>query len=145
MLKRFVIYGGIAVIGLFVLAQFLPIGRIEANPPVVQEVAWDSAETRALAERACFDCHSNETAWPWYSKVAPTRWLLAMDVSKGRQQMNFSDWGNAHADMDEIAGMLQRGQMPPSRYLMMHGDAKLTAAERAQLVDGMVRTLGSAE
>ena len=75
MLKKVLGFGLLAVVGLFVLIQLAPFGRNHTNPPVVQEPSWDSAETRALAKRACFDCHSNETVWPWYSNIAPVSWL----------------------------------------------------------------------
>src|ERR1700674_2739250 len=82
----------IAVV-LFGLIQLVPIGVSVTNPPVVSEPNWDSPQTRALAQRACFDCHSNETIWPWYSRVAPVSWLLASDVIQGRSRLNFSTWG----------------------------------------------------
>lgn len=85
---------GIILIG-FVVVQFIPVDR--TNPPVVQEPNWDSPQTRALAERACFDCHSNETKWPWYSKVAPVSWLVAHDVEEGRAALNLSEWGSRPA------------------------------------------------
>ena len=78
-LKKLVIRGTLAlvVIGIvgLVVIQFVPVER--PNPPVLREPNWDSPETRALAQRACFDCHSNETTWPWYSQVAPVSWLTS--------------------------------------------------------------------
>src|SRR5215831_3235209 len=75
-----------------VLIQLIPFGREHTNPPVTQEPAWDSPGTRELAKRACFDCHSNETVWPWYSRVAPVSWLTQRDVNGGRRHVNFSEW-----------------------------------------------------
>ena len=69
------------LLGLVVLIQLVPFGRSHTNPPVVKEVAWDSAQTKALVRRACYDCHSNETVWPWYSNVAPVSWLVQRDVT----------------------------------------------------------------
>jgi hypothetical protein len=74
----------------FAAIQLVPVKR--DNPPVVSEPNWDSPQTRALAQRACFDCHSNETVWPWYAHVAPASWLAAHDVHEGRGILNFSDW-----------------------------------------------------
>ena len=71
------------------LIQLIPIDR--TNPPVVTQVQWDSPQTQALFKRACADCHSNETVWPWYSYVAPVSWLVAHDVSEGRGRLNVSD------------------------------------------------------
>ncbi len=124
----------------FLLIQIVPYGRAHDNPPVVSEPNWDSPETRALAERACFDCHSNDTVWPWYSNVAPVSWLVQHDVDEGRQFINFSDWINS-GDVDELSEMVTRGEMPPFQYFPMHPEAKLTDAERAALADGLAATV----
>jgi len=142
MFKKILIFGVVAAIALFVLAQLVPFGHDHTNPPVVQEPAWDSPETRALAVRACFDCHSNETAWPWYTRVAPSSWLVAWDVAEGRSRLNFSEWGNRRRDVEDIPRVVQNGSMPPGKYLLMHKVANLTPAEREQLVNGLVKTLG---
>lgn len=68
--------------------RLLPVAR--SNPPVTREVQWDSTQIRALAQRACFDCHSNETVWPWYSYIAPISLRVADHVQEGRQKLNFS-------------------------------------------------------
>jgi len=141
MLKKVLGFGLLAIVGLFVLIQLAPFGRNHTNPPVVQEPSWDSAETRALAKRACFDCHSNETVWPWYSSIAPVSWLVARDVSEGRRAMNFSDWSQTTERGQKVARQVQRGEMPPSFYLPMHPTAQLTADERAQLIAGLQKSL----
>jgi hypothetical protein len=141
MLKKVLGFGLLAVVGVFVLMQLVPFGRNHANPPVVQEPSWDSAETRALAKRACFDCHSNETTWPWYSNIAPISWLVAHDVSEGRSAMNFSDWGQAAQRGQKVARQVERGAMPPPYYLPMHPTAQLTADERTQLISGLQKSL----
>jgi hypothetical protein len=79
----------LAIVLLLVVIQFVPVDR--SNPPVTSEVPA-SPEARAVLRRACYDCHSNETVWPWYSKVAPVSWLVARDVHKGREELNFSTW-----------------------------------------------------
>ena len=71
MIKKVILIVLIVAVGGFLLIQFVPFGRDHTNPPVVQEPKWDSPATRELAKRACFDCHSNETVWPWYSNIAP--------------------------------------------------------------------------
>ena len=73
-------YGLVVVIVGFLIIQVVPYGRNHTNPPVEQEPAWDSPQTRSLAERACFVCHSNETTLPWYRNVAPVSWLVLHDV-----------------------------------------------------------------
>ena len=136
MVKKIILIVFAAGLVLFGLIQLVPFGRNHTNPPVVQEIQWNSPETRALAERACFSCHSNETAWPWYSNIAPSSWLLAMDVAEGRDHMNFSDWGSRPRSAEEIARQLERGNMPPGRYLALHPEARLSDAEIAQLIAG---------
>lgn len=85
--------GGLALIGLIGLLgiQFVPVDK--SNPPVVSEPEWDSPQTQTLVERACYDCHSNQTKWPWYSNVAPVSWVLAHNVQEGREKLNFSELG----------------------------------------------------
>lgn len=129
------------VIAVLVVIQIPPLFFM-TNPPVVTEPNWDSPQTRALAQRACFDCHSNETVWPWYSRIAPPSWLVVLDVLRGRRNLNFSDWGAAGGereggDMDEAIEQIQQGEMPPSNYLPLHPDAVLSAVEKQQLIDGL--------
>ena len=87
----------LAALILFGLIQFVPFGKTYTNPPVVSEPNWDSPQTRQMAKDHCFQCHSNETQWPWYSHIAPASWLIAFDVQNGRSQFNFSDWANMAA------------------------------------------------
>ena len=132
---------GVALV-LFVLIQLVPFGRNHVNPPVVSEPIWDSPATRELAQRACFDCHSNETIWPWYSNVAPVSWLVYFDVVEGRQRMNFSEWNNGGSQgIGEISEILQEGEMPPAQYLLMHPNAILSATEKQALIDGLRRSI----
>ncbi len=139
-MKRLVLIVLAVVIGGFVILQVFPYGRVHANPPVVSEPNWDSPETRVLAERACFDCHSNETEWPWYSNVAPVSWLVQRDVDEGRQVLNFSEWGNGRSEgeeADEIGEVIWEGEMPPAQFLLTHPEARLTEAEKQQLIRGL--------
>lgn len=136
---------GIAVavlIGGFVLIQLLPIGKDDANPPVVQEPAWDSPQTRELAMAACGDCHSNETTWPAYSKIAPVSWLVAHDVEEGRNHLNFSEWNRPQEHAEHVAAVTNEGEMPPAYYKIMHKGAQLTSTEKDALVKGLLATFG---
>lgn len=126
---------------LFGLIQLIPYGRNHTNPPVVQEPKWDSTQTRDLAVRACFDCHSNETAWPWYTSVAPVSWLTQRDVDEGRRRLNFSEWAGATRRTNEIARQVSEGEMPMPIYLVMHPSARLTQAETDALVQGLQNSL----
>ena len=143
--KWLLVVGGavVVVIGLFLLIQLVPMDY--TNPPVVAEPAWDSAQTRTLAQRACFDCHSNETVWPLYSRIAPISWLVVHDVDEGREHLNFSEWTGAtrgrENPADEAGEKIAEGEMPPASYLWMHPDARLTDAEKQQLIDGLNASL----
>jgi hypothetical protein len=129
-------------VALFLVIQVLPIGRDHANPAVVSEPNWDNPATRDLVQRACFDCHSNETIWPWYSNIAPVSWLVYYDVAGGRSHLNFSDWNRGRQpSLSEIVGEISDGGMPPGQYLLMHPTAKLTAAEKQALIDGLTNTI----
>lgn len=132
----------LVVLALALVIQILPIGRNHTNPPVVQEPQWDSPQTRELAMRACGDCHSNESQWPWYSNVAPVSWLVAHDVEEGRSKLNFSEWNRPQDEADRAAALANRGEMPPGYYAMMHKSAQLTAAEKDALVQGLLATFG---
>lgn len=125
--------------------QLVPFGRSHSNPPVGQEPAWDSAETRALAKRACFDCHSNETIWPWYSNLAPVSWLTQRDVNEGRRKMNFSEWNLAYKKAKDAPEDVRSGEMPPWFYLPPHPAARLTSLEKAVLIKGLQATLRTPE
>ena len=107
------------------------------NPPVAQEPAWDSPQTRELAQRACFDCHSNETVWPWYSRIIPVAWLIRRDVDEGRRRLDFSDWRSGRRETGEIGEVVAEGSMPPFYYVMIHPTAKLSQAEQAALQQGL--------
>ena len=128
---------------LFLLLQVVPYGRSHDNPPVRQEPTWDSPETRALAERACFDCHSNETEWPWYSWVAPVSWLVERDVVEAREHLNFSEFDRPQKDAEEAAEEVEEGEMPLWFYLPLHSEARLTDAELATLIAGLEATFGT--
>ena len=141
-MKKFLKRVVLVLVVVFGLIQLVPYGRAHENPPVSKEPKWDSPETRALARRACFDCHSNETAWPWYSWVAPMSWLVQHDVDEGREHMNFSEWDKEQKDADEAAEMVEKGEMPLWYYLPTHPDAKLTPEDKAQLVRGLKKTVG---
>jgi len=136
---------GLAILfGSLLVIQVIPYGRDHSNPPVIAEPAWDSAETRKLAVRACYDCHSNETVWPWYSNVAPLSWMVQRDVEEGRETLNFSEW-NRPQEGDESAETVREGSMPPGTYLLTHPDARLTDAELTALAEGLATNLGDEE
>ncbi|MEZ4699751.1 MAG: heme-binding domain-containing protein [Rhodothermales bacterium] len=121
-----------------ILIQFFPVER--TNPPVTREVRWDSPETRELAVRACFDCHSNESVWPWYAYVAPVSWRISEHVVDGRRHLNFSTWDQPNEDFEEVEEQIKEEEMPLWDYLIMHSEAKLSPQETQALLNGLKAT-----
>ena len=143
LVKRIVIIIAIVGVGGFLLIQLVPYGRNHNNPPVINEPNWDSPQTQELAQRACYDCHSNETVWPWYSNIAPVSWSVQHDTDEGRQFLNFSTWGSGGEgrEPDEAIEVLSDGRMPPPIYMTTHPEARLTTAEKQALIDGLRATI----
>lgn len=127
------------LLGLIIVIQFVPYRRGRTNPPVRAEPGWDNPRTRELAVRACFDCHSNETVWPWYSNIAPASWLIQSDVTVGRRKLNFSEWDRPQEEAHESAKALRKGTMPPWYYPW----ATLSSPEQQALIQGLEATLGT--
>src|SRR5262249_29172476 len=119
----------------FVLIQWIPVER--SNPPIETEMPAPP-EVREVLRRACYDCHSNETVWPWYANVAPVSWLLAHDVREGREELNYSTWNRYDpAKQAKLAREtwkeVEEGEMPPASYSPLHPEAKLSEQDRALL------------
>ena len=136
---------GLGLVAVFLLIQIVPYGRDHDQPPVSAEPDWDSARTRELAVNTCFDCHSNETEWPWYSNVAPVSWLVQYDVDEGREKLNFSEWDTPQEEAEESAETVREGEMPPKKYVFLHPAADLSDTEEQDLIDGLVATFGDEE
>jgi hypothetical protein len=96
-----------------------------------------------LAARACFDCHSNETRWPWYSRIAPLSWLVRNHVEEGREELNFSEWNRSFDGASEAAEAVSEGEMPLTSYVLVHPSARLSPDETQALVRGLTATVGS--
>ena len=113
---------------IFLGLQFIPVDL--TNPPVESRTVG-SQRVMDLFRRSCFDCHSNETTWPWYGKVAPFSWAYVNDVNRGREKLNFSTWNRLSlADqerlMAEIWNQVKFGDMPPPMYVFVNQDARVT-------------------
>jgi hypothetical protein len=120
---------------LLVALQFVPVDT--SNPPVTANIETP-ADVKEVLQRSCYDCHSNETRWPWYSRIAPFSWLVAHDVEEGREHLNFSEWDQLSAEdqieaMEEAWEEVEEGEMPLWFYLPMHPEARISAADRAVL------------
>jgi len=108
-----------------------------ANPPLKADflaAAHPPASVAAALRAACYDCHSHETLWPLYARIAPVSWLIASDVNEGRQHLNFSDWpvetARAARNLDRINEVVDYREMPPKKYTLLHADARLTEDQR---------------
>ncbi len=131
--------GGLVVV--FVALQFVrfvgPEFRLD-NPPVTQNIVWNSPETEQLWKQACADCHSNQSVFPWYSYIAPVGWLVAHDIHEGRDALNISE--DRRIEWDEMVETIEEGEMPLPIYLTMHPDSNLTDAQRETLIAGIRAT-----
>jgi len=130
-----VLLGMVVLFG--VAIQFVPTSVSRINPPVQAEPPWDSPATRDAFYRSCGDCHSNQTTWPWYSRVAPVSWLIASDVAEGRGRLNVSEWNRRQRAADEATEAVVEGEMPLPIYLIMHPNARLSTEERQTLALGL--------
>jgi mono/diheme cytochrome c family protein len=136
----------VPVLLLFAL-QIVPYGRDHSAPADGAQPVWDSPRTKELAERACLDCHTNRTRWPWYSNIAPISWRLQAHVQEGREKLNFSAFDPTRepvAEAAEEAGeSVTKQEMPPFDYLLAHPEARLTAEERRALAAGLDATFAA--
>lgn len=123
------------IIGILLIVAIIQLIPVDRFNPVIESEIVVSPEARNILRKACYDCHSNETKWPWYSKVAPISWLLADDVKEGRKEMNFSTWGNYKVKrqtklLKKILEEINENEMPPWTYILMHKKAALSLDER---------------
>ncbi len=123
---------GIVIVAALILSQAIRINK--SNPPVQADLSA-GPEIAPFLHRACYNCHSNETIWPWYSNVAPVSWLVGNDVSEGRQLLNFSVWGTYNPDLKskklkKMAEEVGNEEMPPWYYNLVHPEARLNGSQR---------------
>jgi len=128
----------IIVVVLLALIQFIPIDRDNPVADPNEEIKLQG-EVKLIIQTACYDCHSNNTQWPWYSHVAPVSWFVAHDVHEGREKINFSLWNTYSAKrinrkFQEIIDEIDEKEMPLPAYLILHSEADLDDAQRAVLI-----------
>lgn len=117
--------------------QFIPVEK--TNPPVESELRAPKPVLETF-KKSCYDCHSNETKWFWYSDFAPVSWLIVKDVNEGREHLNFSNWGKmSPGDIDkmkrEIWEEVESGEMPLGTYTLIHPELKLTNQDLSTIRD----------
>jgi hypothetical protein len=137
----------VAAVVVGVAIQAVPFGRAHSNGAITGEPAWADARTRDLVVRACYDCHSNEVEFPWYSSVAPVSWAVELHVNDGRRSVNYSTFATDPGDADESVEVVLDGSMPPGYFTRfgLHLEAKLTDAELDELVRGLRATPGMSD
>ena len=134
---------GIFLVFLFLVIQSIRIDKsTEPVNPTTDFIALTSAnaEVANTLKIACYDCHSNQPTYPWYTNIAPVSWWIKHHIDEGSHHLNFSIWGTykdkrKHHKLEECIEMVEEGEMPMSSYTLMHGEAKLTDAQKLQLVE----------
>lgn len=134
---------GLALLVLLVLAQFFRINK--ENPPLQADKDFLTLQKApeailSILKTSCYDCHSNQTLYPWYTNVAPLSWWIKHHINEGREHLNFSEWGFYSAEkadhkLEECVEMIQEGEMPMSSYTLIHKEAQLSEEQRLMLVN----------
>lgn len=137
MKKKAIKYSTITLVIIFVFIQFIPVDR--TNPPITGDIETPLG-VKNILQRSCYDCHSNQTDWPFYSYVAPVSWLVASDVHEGREELNFSEWDKYDSKkrskkMKETSKEVKEGEMPMKIYLFTHPSADLNESEKKLIID----------
>ena len=135
--RRVLRWGVPGIVTLLAALQMVPSDR--TNPPVRSDVGAPD-EVKVILRRACYDCHSHETRWPWYSRVAPVSWWISGHVKDARGDLNFSEWPGFDFELQgmafrDIERQVSKGEMPPRSYKILHPEARLTPAERELIID----------
>ncbi len=141
-MKKYLRWGVVVLAVAFVGIQFIRPERTNPSFDRAKDFASQPGSDSSIASilrRACYDCHSDETRWPWYSNIAPASWQVVDDVNTGRRHVNFSIWGKyppsrRSESLDDIHDQISSGDMPLKKYLLLHPDARLTQAERDSIV-----------
>lgn len=141
-MKKFIRILLIVLLAAFVIVQFIPSGR-PINQPVVGQDIFENQkippEVKTLLKNACYDCHSQAVRYPWYAYVAPVSWLVAKDVNRGREHLDFGKWGELSKRkqikaLGEIAEEVEDKNMPMQIYVNLHSEAKLTDEQRTLII-----------
>lgn len=134
--KRMFVLLGIVLIGI----QFIPTAI--TRPPVASAqapmVTSIEPSAGAILDRSCRDCHSDNTRWPWYSRVAPVSWIVARDVRRGRAKLDFTSWAgryHSHNERMEICDAVSNGSMPMKAYTIIHRHARLSPQDVDRICD----------
>ena len=132
-MKKKIKYTLFVLVAIFLGMQLISVDR--SNPPVTSDLDAP-IEVKTILKRSCYNCHSNEVNWPWYSYIAPVSWLITHDVKEGREELNFSEWSKHSGNLEmkeEIIEEIAEGEMPLPIYLITHPSASISEQELAAL------------
>jgi len=133
----------LAILFLLIIFQFFRIDKttkpVDINADIIS-VTHADAEVTAILKVSCYDCHSNQPSYPWYTNVAPVSWWIKHHINEGSHHLNFSEWGNYSQKkkdhkLDECIEMVEADDMPMSSYTLMHKDATLSELQKKKLID----------
>lgn len=133
----------VIVVAVVLAIQFIPVERNVSTVPPGQSFEKTEkvpANVAAILKVSCYDCHSNNTRYPWYSELKPAAWLMARHIKKGKKELNFDEFNDyskrrKKAKIKSIISQIEKEEMPLKSYLLLHSDSKLTAEERKMLLD----------
>lgn len=132
---------GLVLFAALLLMQFVPVelpANEENNPDDLIRNGLTDEAVAPILKASCYDCHSNEVIYPWYTKVKPVTWLIRHDVQEGREELNFSTWNAMNKrrmlrKLEEIKEVVEKDEMPLPIYTVMHRGAKLTNDQKLAL------------
>ena len=133
----------ITLIVVIIGIQLIPVNRPENDDDLSKDLIANNQIPENISnilKNSCYDCHSNQTNYPWYAYVAPVSFLIVHDVNEGREELNFSEWENRNKSkkakaLDEMAEEVEEGEMPMEIYLIMHSNAKLSDEQRKEFAE----------
>lgn len=134
---------GFAILAFLIVAQFFRIDKTNPTIDITKDfiaISNPNEEVKRILKASCYDCHSNETKYPWYTNVAPVSWMVKNHINEGRKHLNFSVWGTYDLKkldhkLEECVDEVKEGEMPMSAYSLFHNEAILSEAQKAVLVD----------
>lgn len=133
----------IGIVALFLLMQLFRIDKsikpVDSRKDVIA-MTQPNGDVSSLLKTACYDCHSNQPSYPWYTNIAPVSWWIKHHIDEGQHELNFSEWGSysekrKNHKLEECIEMIEEGEMPMASYTWMHKEAKLTDAQKLKLVE----------
>jgi len=139
-MKKWILY---LLLATFILIQFYPMSKpavIKSNPSDLIGNVNVPDNISLLLRSACYDCHSNETNYPWYASLAPLKWWMYNHINEGREELNFSEWDTINKLdktelLDDIISALEEKEMPLKAYPLTHPKAKLSDVDRQEIID----------